>query len=404
MNRQDKQLYDLFRQPWSLPREAQQGLERSYDQIRQQCREQEEPMKRRHRRPISIIAITAVAALFTISAAAVVLHTDFFRSAFGTGIKSEPVEVYKDPEKGSEVTFPAIERVEVDQTAAEEAVGEQVTASGQTIEACGYTITIDSYLVDKNGMGVLTYTIEHPDGISNLVEGQLRGSMANFNPWKSERESDIFEPRISVDGVFTDCYSYVDRDSVTDNKVTMAAYFCPFEPIDTPHELIFTVPYRTNTDAEDEANQEQSETVTLSVAELVDTVTYTDTETGISADVSPVGLKLNYAEWKQVNGLDDTKQSPVRMEEGEDGEPVPINERIEVTTDHIALHYADGSEYVIKGNDVLNTTVNAGNKESTYEFFVFNRLVTEPVASVEYSSSYADWDGIEYDVCGVMTR
>lgn len=113
---------------------------------------------------------------------------------------------------------------------------------------------------------------------------------------------------------------------------------------------------------------------------------------------------MNYAAWKQANGLDGIKQSPVRMEEGEDGKPAPVHERVEVITDHVALQYADGSEYVIKGNDVLNTTVNGGNDESAYEFFVLNRLVTEPVASVEYNSSYADWDGIEYDVCGVMTR
>ncbi|MBR1845882.1 MAG: hypothetical protein IJ792_04700 [Oscillospiraceae bacterium] len=403
MNRQEKQLYALFRKDWTLSAEAQRGLERSYEQIRQQCREQEEPMNRKRRKPITIIAIAAIVALFTISAAAVVLHSEFFTSAFGTGIKSDPVEVYTDPETGSEMTYPSNERVEVDVDAAEEVVGEKVATSDQSLEVCGYTITIDSYLVDSSGIGVLTYTVEHPDGISGLVGGDSRGGEANFNAWQSERDSDIFEPGISVDGEYIDYYTYVDRDSVTENQVTMVAYFCPFYLLDTPREIEFSVDYLTGIHSGDDPEFGESETLILPITDLGETQTYTDSETGISADVSPMGLKLNLAAWKQANGLDGTQESSVRKVEDENGELVPIDERIEISTHKVVLHYADGSEYTVKDDDIHNVTVEAGDNESTYFFYAFNRLVTNEIISVEFTGVYADWDGIAQEIHAELT-
>ena len=34
MNRQEQQLYALFRRDWTIPDEVQAGLERSYEQLR----------------------------------------------------------------------------------------------------------------------------------------------------------------------------------------------------------------------------------------------------------------------------------------------------------------------------------------------------------------------------------
>ena len=106
------------------------------------------------------------------------LHTDFFRSAFGTGIESYPAEVITE-ENGNQWISPANERVEVDANAAEEIVGDHVISAEQTLEVCGYTITVDSYLVDDNGIGVLTYTVEkQPAKVKDNKQITANGALA----------------------------------------------------------------------------------------------------------------------------------------------------------------------------------------------------------------------------------
>ena len=392
MNRQEQQLYALFRQDWTIPDEVQAGLERSYEQIRQQCRKQEEPMKKTYRHALRLLVIAAVITLITVTAAAIVLHTDFLRSAFGTGIDSYPAEVITE-ENGNQWISPANERVEVDADAAEQIVGDHVISAEQTLEVCGYTITVDSYLVDDNGIGVLTYTVEHPDGVTG------------FDPYHSNRDSDIFEPKVTMDGQWIDCYSYLDQDKVTDVSVTVVMYFCPFEPIKQPRQLEFTVPYLLNAGQEDNASEDyqRSDTLLLPIESTAETMTYIDSETSVAVYLSPLGMMSDFEPWKQQNGLDGVRKHPVHQIENENGELEPIETTVEVIPDRIVLHYADGEEYTVKGEDVLNAMVGTISQDSSIQFDVFNRLVTEEVTSIEYAFSYVDWDDVSHDVSVELT-
>ena len=405
MNRQEKQLFALFRQDWAIPDGVQSGLERSYEQIRQQCREQEEPMKTPVKHTVRILLIAAIFALLAVSAAAIALHTDFFRQAFGTGAGSteQTTVTYDD----TSYTLPAVERVEVDEEAAEEAVGAYVTdaETNRTAQVNGYTITVDSYMLDENGCGVLTYTLENPDGLDDLVrEDTARG--VYYRGWTGERiSSGVLEPIFELDGEMLDWNTYLDVERSTETTACLTVYFSPFERLETADLLTMHIDGYTTAEGQGTSFDDDAGVITLPVSkELVPAAQYTDAETGIAVSLSPVGMVTDLSHWKMQNDLDGERTHPTHKIEDEDGDLVPTTILIYVTADRIVLHYADGGEYVVIGDGVHNTTVGAESRDGSLCFDVFNRLVTEEVLSIEYDFSYLDWDDDEHIVHVELTR
>ena len=197
----------------------------------------------------------------------------------------------------------------------------------------------------------------------------------------------------------------MDQDKVTDTSVTVVMYFCPFEPIEQPRQLEFTVPYLLNAGQEDNASEDyqRSDTLLLPIESTAETMTYVDSETGVAVYLSPLGMMSDFEPWKQQNGLDGVRKHPVHQIENENGELEPIETTVEVIPDRIVLHYADGEEYTVKGEDVLNAMVGTISQDSSIQFDVFNRLVTEEVTSIEYAFSYVDWDDVSHDVSVELT-
>ena len=96
---------------------------------------------------------------------------DMISGLFGdkTGYDHKNVTHFTDPEKPGEVyDIPAYDRVPVDESVAASEAVPLVSPVGQSISWEGYTLTVDANMYDQvTKCGVLTYTLENPDGIAD---------------------------------------------------------------------------------------------------------------------------------------------------------------------------------------------------------------------------------------------
>ena len=131
-----------------------------------------------------LIAIVAVAALLVTGAVAVSNGFlrgasaepggDFLTESFGVkGLEdTQPKEIY---EAGKSWTQPGTEWAPVDAETAAAIVGDSIVFIGKTYTMGDYTVTLDSYVMDDNGVGILTWTLAYPGGIPNVLHDENSG-------------------------------------------------------------------------------------------------------------------------------------------------------------------------------------------------------------------------------------
>lgn len=145
-------------------------------------REQEEPkMKKRNVSRIlrNLLVAALIVSLLAVTAYAVAGFVifdspqDMISGLFGdkTGYDHKDVTHFTDPEKPGEVyDIPAYDRVPVDESVAASEAVPLVSPVGQSISWEGYTLTVDANMYDQvTKCGVLTYTLENPDGIADYA-------------------------------------------------------------------------------------------------------------------------------------------------------------------------------------------------------------------------------------------
>lgn len=397
----EQQLKELFQQERPVSPSARRGLDRGYEQIRRQCQKQENAMKKRVKRPARLLVLAAVLAAMVLGAGAIVLHTGFFRTAFGDGV--EDIRVIEETwdftdEDGETQThhseYPAQERVAVDEAAAEEQVGEYVAdaSADATAQIFGYTVTVESYLVDENGIGVLTYTLENPEGLDCL---DTSTSQVCFKSWELDQPgSGMFGPYFEFNGGFNTLSSntYLDSARSTDTKAYLVEYFAPLESGLVPqtiemHLSGYTVEEGAYFDEETSEDvgltlYDDMEILSLPITELVPAREYRDEETGFTASLSQLGMKMDAGDWIAFLDLPDGGSYTRKyMKDGREIEQVIGPEWID---SGIELVFSDGERATLKADGVHNTPVET--KESDYGTVIwasFNRLITQEVSSIE---------------------
>lgn len=139
---------------------------------------------------------------------------DMLTSIFGdqTGYDHKDVTHWTDPEKPGEIyDTPAYDRVPVDEEVMQSEAAPLVSPVGQSISWKGYTLTVDANMYDKvTKCGVLTYTIENPDGLPHY-------EVAN--------NGEVWFPEGEIVDINQYGYSYVIKDQSTQNKLTATYYY-----------------------------------------------------------------------------------------------------------------------------------------------------------------------------------
>ena len=329
--------------------------------------------RRRGPRMAVRVAIAAALALaLSVTAYAVADYAGFFEKVFGgpdAGKQTYEIPVDHWDEEGNQASMEIITEGEpVDQALAQELLGDRVTDAPQSITVGDYTCTVENVTVGENGVGAMTYSIENPKG---LPEIQVFNEVMGFYQWADAPVDAgdgegclINEPHILLSGAATEPLTwekvsaasspidaYSAMTSVTDTRLEGRIYFVAAAPEGWPKALdLYFFERKSEGDTsqvEDQFAEDYRLTVPMPAPAEALTLTAED---GWTASISPLGLAVTATEGTDLDGGNE-----------------------------ITVHYADGSEYVVEGEEpyVHNTIFGYLYKDTVYE--VFNRLV-DPTA------------------------
>ena len=124
---------------------------------------------------------------------------------------------------GEVLDDPDSQRVAVDSVTANELLSGNVQNVDATVEVGGYTFDFEQLVVDKNGNGMLSYTISNPDGVKDWYESGY--GEINFN-WYSNPNGGLVNPTIySESGEELDSRLLLRSDISTDTELHVVACF-----------------------------------------------------------------------------------------------------------------------------------------------------------------------------------
>lgn len=365
-------------------------------------RDQEEPkMKKKNASRLlrNLLVAALIVSMLAVTAYAVAGYVIFdspqemLSSLFGdqTGYDHKEVTHWTDPEKpGSVYDNPAYDRVPADEEIVASEAAPLVSPVGQSISWQGYTLTVDANLYDQvTKCGVLTYTIENPDGLPH---------------YEVESNGKVWFP----DGEILDTnqygHSYIVQDQSSDTKLTAAYYYQLRDPNCTDLELSFTqwaamslTEYtQLLSQTKQRLMQEVSEDEVIAYVKQQLGEKYAELEKNLSkAEIVKSGYEsMVYEELKATDGRFECpdkiaipekalgEMSSVALAEG-NITVSPIAIAVDVAgmenypSDYVGvvkICFQDGKEYVVKDDNTANYVfaVGATDKDVT---FMFNRMI-----------------------------
>ena len=300
------------------------------------------------RRIIPRFATIAVTLIITLTLATVAYATnafgvrDFINTAFGTGIGNvEGMTV--DKPGGSSYELPAAEREDVDNETAQGIIGGYVESSNTTVSANGFTFTVLDYVMDENGLAVITYTLENPDGINGILhDAGVPGVYYDDEKAAKPEDMRLTEPMFTTtSGKMLDSGTYIDRSLSSDTKATLVVYITPFNPIAAGEGIVMNI-----TGYENREYNNSLATVNLPALDRLTAREFTGKD--FSASVSPIGITVRTT--------------------------LPS---IDAKFHDWSIRYKDDSEYVLVSSApyIMNTTADSLDMETNTSWSAFNRLV-----------------------------
>ena len=301
----------------------------------------------------ALIAAALVLAL-SVTAYAVGEYTGFFDTVFGDESLAgwDPEHVTLTDENGNiwkEYDLPGQERAPVDAEAAQALVGEETATVDKSVKVQDVTFTVEDIVMDANGMGVLTYTMEDPNGFPGVEFTETGGMIPDPTVAGSLRTADLyFADENGQQTEFLDSYDFVAAGG-TDTKKTVVKYFAPFAGLAEADSLKLTFRVVKDPDATLAADEVAEGGVIFPLSQAVAVTPLTGPD-GWSADISPVGLQIVPPE----------------------GDPYGEN----YWFDELVIHMTDGAEYVLSQTDpyMNNTTVGCYG-ENGQTNVTFNRII-----------------------------
>ena len=189
----------------------------------------------RHGGPLPLVAVVSVcvtALLATGGVAYAVVASGFFQRAFGDHGLGERSEWGFTTDGGTWIEYSR----EFPTEASEEVVEDleaAVMEVGLSVEGNGYTLTIEDMVVDENGSGAVTLTLENPDGLG-LSEDGVGISGGRGELWFTGVEGlDSIQMRFG-EGTwrFPNSRCFYERDSLSETSVRATMYFDAFGGLD----------------------------------------------------------------------------------------------------------------------------------------------------------------------------
>lgn len=186
--------------------------------------------RRRHgrARPLAAVAVAVLAGvLATGGTAYAVVTSNFFQRAWGShGLENV---VRRTLDTGDAVYHFSMDFGDVNPENVSDALADTVEPVGYTVEAGGYTLTIENVLVDENGAGAATYTLENPDGVKYYPQYGIPGELVLSGDDTVDGDLALLRAQWGDEGHTRSLETY-DVDSATPTKLHGTIYFVADDP------------------------------------------------------------------------------------------------------------------------------------------------------------------------------
>ena len=259
-------------------------LHASSDTVQQVCRQIHSQKKHRHTLVKGVIAALAAVLSLTVACAAGAMltcakvtpsagvTTAVLRAFDDGGIPTEKAILYDNA--GNIIQAPDMEREPTSAETVERLVGAYLSAVDGSMEIDGYTISLDTFLIDESGIGVLTYTVSHPNGVAYMEHGY--GEITP--PCAPIIRVGSGDPETA--GI-TDSRCYVDKSGSTDTCLRVVVYFGTFYRYEKGQEVYFSV----------RDSQQALYTVAIRPRRYVPVTTFT-ADSGETVTLSSLGISI----------------------------------------------------------------------------------------------------------------
>lgn len=281
----------------------------------------------------------------------------------------------------------------VDADTARRLIGAETKNVDRAVTLGDWTFTVESLVLDENGIGVLTFTAENPGGVDGGLEVTADGE-AMFNGEagaKDQAGGKVTYPKFGLiaghDGEAEesqDTRYYLSGEGRTDTKVRIVAYMGAIrnveglESCDTLRAVFqITRPYKWRPVLDDlfppgDDKLRETAVIDIPLTQMAQTVALSSPD-GWRAEVSPLGLVIHGSE-----------------------AALAVSRHVGDEIDAVVIRYTDGTEYVVTSeepyieNNMLGYMPGDGSVR-----WVLNRLIDpSQVASVTVSGGlYASTAG-----------
>lgn len=317
--------------------------------------------EKKTRRALGKSAVVAIAAALTLTIAVAGGIVTLIKADVSPADKVDATTPTVDDGKGTAVSVPDMERIPGDIQTTQRLVGKYLSKLDAEMTVEGNTIRLGTLLIDESGSGMLTYSVENPDGVkyTDAGYGEAVDMSAEPSMWLGSAPD-----AQGYGGTCINSRCHVDEDASTDTRLQVVLYFAAGKDFQKGDDFYFTV--------RDSAYQPYSISIQPQTYVPVKTLT---AKNGEIVTLSALGMTI-------VN-------------------PDPSRE---IHTDEVLVNAKDGSSFAVESSskNLMNWVIGSitGDGQAAFEnyTYVFNRLVdVNEVGSVTLTGYYYNLDGSDND-------
>ena len=232
---------------------------------------------------------------------------------------------------GNPIPMPDMEQPNVNVTKAEKWIGQYINDISGIASVGDNTFTMKNFMVDENGTGVFTWTVENPNGVSYLGEGCYRITFAPIAPFGNPLLYHYdANGQKKLDAI---TYDRLVSQSEDGTKLEVATFFSTVEEYEVGDHFVW----------EGHCNNNVKDTIQITP----------NTHIPIKTLTAPEGMRLKI-----------TNHS-IALE---------MNSHTCTTDPNIIVYFKDGSQYCVRDRDIMIDNSIGGSWRQSEEYF-FDEIV-----------------------------
>jgi len=150
---------------------------------------------------------------------------------YGDSISTE--KPYMKDHQGNPIQMPDMERIALEWTQAEQISGDYIHSVEASFTIRNNTFTLCNFMIDENGVGILTWTVENPNGIDYKNTGYGAVDFFSFN------NPIMTHVRKNGTTSYCSCYNYLIESKNEGKTLKIVSFFASFSQYESGENLLW---------------------------------------------------------------------------------------------------------------------------------------------------------------------